>query len=279
MHEPARGVGHDSRACYIGPVVTAGGDIVPFGWPVHAGDVGGAELVHYLESYQFVFRSPKWPQNFLLCMVAPLVPVAGAMVVLGYHFDIIESLHLRPKREYPDFDFDRLLHYLQRGLWPVLVQLIVSLPLAVLGVVLYFGFWFGIMTAVMPGGDPSLVALWLVFGGCALLFFLLVELLVGLFLLPMVLRSGLMTDFGAAFSWTFIRDFLGRMWLQALLAELFLLLTGTALVLAGLLLFGIGVYPAAALVSFARAYLLYELYEEYLRRGGLEITLPLESAP
>jgi Protein of unknown function (DUF4013) len=235
--------------------------------------------MNYLQSYGFLFRSPKWAQNLLLCTVAPFVPVAGAMVVLGYHFDIVEALHWRGDRDYPDFDFDRLLHYLTRGAWPFLVQLIVVLPLVGLFLVLYFAFGFGVMTAILPGGDPSQLPLVLALGGCALAFCILVDLVAALFLLPMVLRAGLMSDFGAGFSWPFIRDFLRRTWLPALLAELFLALTGTAVVVAGLLLCGVGIYPAAALLSFARAYLLYELYEEYLRRGGVEIARGVEPAP
>src|SRR5260370_6040747 len=94
--------------------------------------------MNYLQSYGFLFRSPKWAQNLLLCTVAPFVPVAGAMVVLGYHFDIIEALHRRGDRDYPDFDFYRLLHYFTRAASPLLVSLVPGLPPVGLVLVLFF---------------------------------------------------------------------------------------------------------------------------------------------
>jgi hypothetical protein len=50
-------------------------------------------------------------------------------------------------------------------------------------------------------------------------------------------------------------------------------------VLVGLLLLFVGIYPAAALVHFASIHMLYQFYDEYLRRGGEELPLPVEPAP
>jgi hypothetical protein len=58
---------------------------------------------------------------------------------------------------------------------------------------------------------------------------------------------------------------------------LFLVASGTVLVFGGMLVFLVGTYVAAALIAFARAYMLYQLYEEYLRQGGQEIATPLEA--
>src|SRR5205823_5875994 len=111
----------------------------------------GKVFMNYMESYRFLFRSPKWGMNLLLCAVAPFVPIAGAMVLFGYQFDIIEYLHRHGDGDYPDFDFDHLMDYLKRGAWPFLVQMIVMLPLILLYMVCYFVFWFGIMMSAVPG--------------------------------------------------------------------------------------------------------------------------------
>jgi hypothetical protein len=118
----------------------------------------------------------------------------------------------------------------------------------------------------------------LLFVGMALWFVILLVgiLAVGLVSVPMSLRAGLAQDLGAAFSWPFIRDFVGRMWLETILVHLFLAVSGTLIMLAGLLLFCVGVYPAGALVGFAQAHLIHQLYELYLQRGGTAIPLKVE---
>jgi len=233
----------------------------------------------YLESYKFLWRSPNWGMNLLLCAIAPIVPIAGAMVVLGYSFDIIEALHRDGDRDYPDFDMNRLVPYLQRGVWPFLVQLTVTLPLVLLFFVLYIAFYIGLIVSVVPaqgstqGGPTWLTGVVLLLGACALLFFIALELAVGLCLVPMVLRSGLKGDYVSGFSWPFIKDYLRRMWGTTLLSELFLGLTGAVLIMAGEMMCFVGIFPAQALFHFAQTYMLFQLYEEYLRRGG-EAILP-----
>jgi hypothetical protein len=237
----------------------------------------------YLESYQFIFRSPRGLKNLLSCAVGLLVPIAGQMVVLGYHFDIIESLHLRGRQSYPDFDTNRLVKYLVRGAWPFLVQLIIGMVAGMLPVipiiVCYFGFFISLMQNLQgaPGSSSAGVVIWGIFLGLSVLFSLLIDVAAAVILVPMTLRAGLMQDFGAGFSWPFIRDFMGRMWGRTVLAELFLIVTAIPLTFLGLLLCIVGAYPAGAWVQFARAYLLFELYEEYLKRGGMEIPLQVET--
>ncbi len=231
----------------------------------------------YMESYRFLFRSPNWVTNLLLCTVAQFVPVIGLMVFLGYHFEIIEALHQRGDGDYPDVDLDRLNQYLKRGAWVFLVQFVVGLPLISLSMFLYFGSWIGIVMVASPRGNPAMVLPLLAFVVCGLLLLVLLSLALHIILVPMTLRAGLLSDFNSAFSWAFIRDFLSRTWLTCLLAETFLFVTGAPLVIAGVVFFFIGAYPAATLILFARTYLLYELYEEYLRRGGMEIRPPAES--
>jgi hypothetical protein len=242
----------------------------------------------YFESYGYVFRSPKWLTNLAICAVALLVPIAGQMVVLGYHFDIIEDLHLRGRERYPDFDFNRLMKYLIRGAWPFLVQLVVGLIVGLLpGVFLgvsYFGFLISLTSSMPRGGGPVTAgpsagtAVWGVLLAASILLVLVVQLVTHVVLVPMILRAGLMQDFGAGFSWPFIRDFVGRTWWPTVLVWLFLVVTSIPLGLLGLLFCFVGVYFTGAWAQFAESYLLYELYEQHLKRGGMEIPLQVESS-
>ncbi len=232
--------------------------------------------MQYLKSYQYLFDSPRWLLNLLLTMLCFLVPVAGDMVRLGYHYEIIQAMHLKGEDDYPDFDFNRLGAYFLRGLWVWLVQVIVMLPLAVVGAV--FGFACSIVVVAVTAGGKTEPSPW-VLVVIALLDIVVMGgggLLVALVSVPMSLRAGLSQDLGAAFSWPFIRDFIGRVWLEIILVHLFLALTGTVIVLAGFLVFCLGMYPAVALVSFAHAHLVHQLYELYLQRGGTAIALQVE---
>jgi hypothetical protein len=229
--------------------------------------------MHYIEAYRYVFTSPKWLQNILLSMVCVFVPVLGQIVLLGYHYEIIEVMHLRGPGRYPDFDINRLLHYLIRGCWVFLVTLIVNLPVALTGGAL--GLVMAIIAVTVPPNshgeeiNGGLVVLVSVLAAVILV----ASIIVFLVAVPLSLRAGLTQDFAAAFSWPFLLDFIGKMWLEMILTALFLGVTGPVIVLAGALVLCVGMYPATAWVSFAQPYLYHQLYELYLRRGGMAIPL------
>jgi hypothetical protein len=249
--------------------------------------------MNYLESYQFLFRSPKWLTNLLICALAlfiPIIgPIVGTMVVLGYVFEIIQSLLLRGRDSYPDFDTNRLMKYLMRGAWPFLVQVVVGLLVMIVPIILliicYFGFIMSLATLGPPGGKAgggpppgsSAPLIWGVLLAASVLFVQLVGILSQIVLIPMTLRAGLMQDFAAGFSWAFVRDFMGRMWGKTILAELFLVVTGLPLTLVAVICCFVPVYAAEAWVALARGYLMFELYEDYLKRGGMEIPMQVEA--
>src|SRR5207248_2740158 len=93
---------------------------------------------------------------------------------------------------------------------------------------------------------------------------------------PLMMRIALSQELGTAFSWTFIRDYIGRMWWPTVKAELFLLFGSTVVTALGLLLCFVGIYPASALTIMARYHVLCQLYEMYLARGGMTIPLKEE---
>jgi hypothetical protein len=231
--------------------------------------------MNYLRCYQFLFDSPKWFSNLLAGTVALLVPIVGPIVFLGYQFEILEALHLHGEVGYPDFDTNRLSKYLMRGVWPFLVDMVVRLVFGMLMVPVV-----GVMVFVMiaaGGNDKEVGGVFLLVFACFYaLLIIVVNLLLPLVLTPIVLRAGITQDFGAAFSLEFIKDFVGKMWVEMVLGSLFFGLTGTIILLIGLLACIVGWFPALAFVSFAHAYFLHQLYEVYLQRGGTEIPLKAE---
>jgi hypothetical protein len=231
--------------------------------------------MRYLRAYQFVFDSPQWMMNLLFGALCQLIPVVGPLVLMGYEYDMIETMHLRrDDRRYPDFTFERFADYLMRGLWPFLVHLIVGLPVALLVGLVYVVVGFVAAALVGHRNSPAIVPILFVF---MTLVIVLGAIVVSLVLIPMSLRAGLSQDLGSAFSMQFVRSFLELMWRETLLASLFLMVTAWVVMMAGMLMCCIGLYPATALVSMAQHHLYYQLYELYLDRGGIPIPLKVKN--
>ncbi len=239
--------------------------------PIYGPEPRGLQLG---EAYSFVFQNPNWGMNLLLGTVCQLIPVVGPIVFLGYEYELIEALHRDPRRTYPDFDFNRFTNYLTRGLWPFLVALIVSLVLVpVIWLAMAIGFFALASIGAAAGGNQAAgPAVALV---CLLMFvgIILLSCAMSALIVPVVLRAGLTQDFAAAFNFEFFKDFLRRMWLETLIAAGFIVLTGIPLMLVGMLLCIVGMYPAMTLMLLAQTHLHYQLYELYLERGGQPIPL------
>jgi hypothetical protein len=147
---------------------------------------------------------------------------------------------------------------------------------------LFFLFFFGffainVATAAATGagrgrpGDAAWAVMLLFYLG--LYAFLAV---VSFFMIPLLLRAGLIQDFAPAFAPAFAKDFVGKMWVEMLASTLFLWVTSPFVLLAGALVFCVGYLPATVVFLLAQHHLWYQLYELYLRRGGLPIPLKPE---
>jgi Protein of unknown function (DUF4013) len=226
----------------------------------------------YVHAYRYLFESPNWLMNLLATSICQLVPILGRMVLMGYTFEIIEALHRKRDARYPDFDTNRLIDYLKRGVWPFIVELIVGVLLTPIIMLLYSCVFAGIFITPEKGRGAVAFLLLAVF----YLAIFVVSVLIVLVLLPLSLRAGLTQDFGQTFSMPFVKDFIKRVWLEMILQQLFLLATSFVLAMAGLALFCVGVYAAAGLIAFAQYHLLYQLYELYLERGGTPIPTKTE---
>lgn len=229
--------------------------------------------MRYLRAYQFIFDSPNWLSNVLLGLLCQMIPAIGPIVGLGYQYEMVEELHLSQGSRYPDFTFNRFVVYLTRGIWPFIVQMIVTMPLVF---VLLF-FWFGCIgllaaTADGQGGGTIVPIVLLVM----FVLFVLVIALITFLMMPLALWAGLAQDFKPAAMWAFMKEFLSLVFKEMVLVQLFGMATGTGLMMVGLLLCFVGIYPAMMLVMYAHAYLVYELYELHLERGGSEIKLKIE---
>jgi hypothetical protein len=92
-----------------------------------------------------------------------------------------------------------------------------------------------------------------------------------LFMVPLIMRAGLSQDFAETFNFAWIKDFVRKMWLDTLLAILFLMVSSMIVVMLGYLACCIGVFFAQPIVLMAYAHILYQLYAIYLTRGGTPV--------
>ena len=229
--------------------------------------------MRYIDSYRFAFQSDNWQKNLLLTSVCVLIPYVGIVVLLGYLFEVIEFKHRHGDEEpYADFDFNRFVDYLKRGLWPFLCSLVINAVLMPVFMVVYF-----IPMLIIMANPPAVIA-----------FLVTVVMVVGMGLLtivlsmatiPIYLRAGLQQEFAPAFSPDYIKQFIKLTWQELLLSSLFLTATGFAVAFLGFAACCIGIYPAFAIMMFAQLHIEYQLYELYLQRGGSEIPLKTPEPP
>ena len=233
--------------------------------------------MNYIAALTDFFKSPKWMMNLLLGGVCCLVPVLGWIVVAGWLVIGFWGREDDRVETFPDFDFGNLGKYLERGVWPFLVMLVVSLG--------------GSMILEIVAGMVSFAG-HLVFGHRGFMSAML-GLVVGVLRLglnvvlifittPLVLRATLTQDFVKAFDVPFVKKFITTMWMETLIAAIVAMVAAFVMVPLGILALCVGIGLAIALLSFISAHLNKQLYKLYLSRGGEAVPLSpklTEAAP
>jgi hypothetical protein len=233
----------------------------------------GPDRLQYGRAWSYAFESSQWALNLLFGTIVTFIPVIGYLLLYGYQFEIIESLHRDPRRTYPDFDFSRFADYLVRGVWVLLMSLFVAVVLMPVSLVLYVGGMIVVAaTASAVGEEAAGIVVAVGFLLVALAIFVVTIPLTVAFT-PLMIRAGLSQDLSVAFDFAWIKSFLAKTWKEIALGTLFLIVTSPLVVLLGAVFFCVGMYPAMVLVMLAQAHLYYQYYELFLRRGGEPVPL------
>lgn len=227
----------------------------------------------FVESITDFFKSPKWVTNLIfagLCaLVSSIIPLVGIIVLVGW---LVTGFYMRQNDEdfvtFPDFDFNQLGKYLERGLWPVLATAAVGIGVAL---VLWLVFFIPIMILTALLSDSNGVV-----GGFFALIISLISLVVyigiyavlSLIMMPLSIRATLVQDFVQAFDISFIKKFALMMWKEILMASLFVLVAGAVMTFVGFFAFCVGMFLAQALMFFSWTHLSKQVYKLYLSRGG-----------
>jgi uncharacterized protein DUF4013 len=225
--------------------------------------------LEYARAVSYIFDNPNWLMNgvwSLLCqLVAQVIPIVPQMVMTGYQFDVFDGLLASGGTRYPDFNINRLSDYLVRGVWPILGALIVVLawtPILLLGVGLGIAAIAGLGALGGKDAGPGLAFVGIFFLVIAVL--VLVALLL-LLITPVAIRAGIAQDFGATFDFAWITDFLTKMWVDVILASLFMIFVAAAITV---LTCGVGGLIVGPLMPFVSSHFWYQFYIQYLSRGG-----------
>jgi len=235
---------------------------------------GGPAQLEYLRTFQYIFENPNWIMNLVwsfLCQLAgQVIPIVPAMVFTGYQFEMLEDMQANRGTRYPDFDINRLMEYLTRGIWPVLVILINALAIgAVVGMLALATLICAGILGSAGGEDLAglLVPIGVLVGG---VLGIAVIAAASIYMTPMVLKAGLAQDLGAAFDFAWVNDFVRKMWVETLLSSLFMIGSILALVMVTCGLAAIIIGP---MMPFVSTHFYYQLYSLYLTRGGTPIPL------
>jgi hypothetical protein len=233
--------------------------------------------MEYMRAYNYIFENPNWLTTILLMgllFIPAMIPGVGIvlnLLFIGYQFEVIDGLMRSGGRQYPDFVFGRIGDYFGRGLWPFLVSLIGSFTFGAVVWVALFVIGLVAAGAEAAGGEEAGSTLTAILAIIAVGIIVPVGIVAAFVLVAMLLKSGLAQDLAAGFDYHWIIDFLKKMWIDMLLACLFLGVTSLVLEILGLCAACVGILFAFPVILLAYAHLLFQLYAVYLARGGLPV--------
>lgn len=232
--------------------------------------------MNYTAAFSDFFKSPNWVKNLLfggLCVLSTgVIPIVGAMVLVGWHVTGFWMRKDEKFENFPDFDFKYFSEYLQRGLWPFLVTMVAGMAV---GLVMWILIMIPmVLVGLLAGsGDETSGIVGAIIGLFSMGLYLVLFITVSMVLVPLGLRATLTQDFGAAFNMAFLKRFFSLMWKELLLCSLFMLVASLALMVVGMIALCVGMFFTMSLVYFAWAHLAQQLYHLYLSRGGEPIPM------
>ena len=234
--------------------------------------------IRYIEALSFLFSTEDaWP-NLGYALLLVIIPIVGPIALLGWQTEILQRLVKRHPRPIPKFDFGDFNAYLTRGVPPFLVNMVIAMPFG-----LVFGVGFGLVNGIAGfasatarhasrGAAPDFTILYILLGvgGVGMLLFMPVFAIISY---AASTRAELTEDFGETMKLGPLFGYVRATLVTTLLAFFVWGFLSGAVVTVGLVLCFIGVYPASILVRMGGVHLRWQIYEEYLAKGGEPIKL------
>ncbi|HJL18818.1 MAG TPA: DUF4013 domain-containing protein [Sandaracinaceae bacterium LLY-WYZ-13_1] len=236
--------------------------------------------MEYLRGWRALRNDPEWGSKLITMSVILLVPLIGALVLIGWAALMLRRAVSGQDAPLPRmaFDMDYLGKLLQIGFKGYLAQLLWSLPITVLSMVfgccLYIGMG-GMVGAVAAGGAAggeagaglgALGALCL-FGGFFIAFFALIMVLA----MPIriaVMRAELTDDLNSAMRFKDVVDTTKMLFKELLIGHFVMMLVQFVAMLFAICTLYLGLLPALVVLRIVHTYFSAELYQVYLQKGG-----------
>ena len=226
--------------------------------------------MRFSEALSFPFRGPHaWP-NLGCLLVCFLIPVIGPMVCSGFLIIAEKRLIQNPLANAPRFDFSKFSVYLQRGVPPFVVSLVIgavfALCLAPVGVVC-------VVLVILVKND--LRWLYLIIPLFALVYFAALMAL-GLLGGPLAFKAGVEGSIAAGWDKAFLRDYLKRVGWAHVRMQLLMIVALLPVVLLSVCVVFVGPYLAMPVLMQVQMHMTVQLYLLYLERGGKPLAIPAE---
>ena len=219
--------------------------------------------MNYKAPYTYFINKPNAGSRNLLwgslaLISTQLIPLVGQIVWFGYQAEVLDELERDPEiQAHPDFDINRFSEYIGRGIWVFLMQLIVGLFTAMLALI-------GVVPALIAAiqlREPLLIL-----AGYAVM---IPMILIGtMFTWPLILHVQLSRGFRFGAAMKFTSSFLKKLWGQLLVTLIVHMLISGVLMIVGLFLLCIGIFPALVVQLMAQEHYMVQLYRIYLAEGG-----------
>jgi hypothetical protein len=219
--------------------------------------------MQYIKPYTYFLSKPGGGTNLLWGSLAFLsssvIPIIGPLIWMGYIVEVVRALKQDPDIEdHPNFDTNKLMHYLSLGVWPLAMGLLLAL-----------GFFCIMLFILALAVAVGVVAQEPIYGIIVFLVLLLpASLMFSALIWPMTLYSQLRQALELPSAIRFTLRFLKLVGGQTVISLIVHFLISQALGFVGMLLCFIGLYPAMVLTSMAQEHYMVQLYRLYLDEGG-----------
>ncbi len=222
--------------------------------------------MNYTRSVKYIFENTSWWMILLIGLLCNIIPIVGTMVFIGYLVLNVTDFHKTKQDQLKNFDINLLGDYLKSGVW-----VFVAMFLPIFAYFIVFGVIFsgslGLSAATKHHGVFPLIGLIMV----PLHFIAMV--LISLLIVPFSLGASFGQSLASAFNKNFVIDFVKKMWVEMIIACLFTWIVSAMAAIAGLVLCCVGAYLSIPFMFLVQWHLYWQLYEEYLNRGGMAVAM------
>lgn len=226
--------------------------------------------VSSLGAFRQVFEDEQWKTNVLLGCVLMLIPIVGPIALSGWMCEVHQRYIRRHPNPVPKIDFGDFGDYIKRGLPVFLSSLLFGFPIYLLVYAVAAALGFGTMILMRVTGEP-LVGLAVVAVGGLVAWFVILSMMV--VLNAVHTRAELTEEFSQAIKFGEVMSYTKATFGKTLWKSITFGFLAFGVVILGMLMCYIGLYPAIAVLQIAALHQRRQIYQWYLANGGAPIPL------